>query len=162
MAHRFLIAEDDYLAAMRLHARLRGERRVFIGLLALLCVVALLTARSPWREAGIGGLIGLAAVLLLTHFVIGPLVWRRHYRRYPAIQQPMEVELLDTGLHVRSPSGESRLTWAQIVRWREDERFVLVYISPVLFHIVPRHAPSAEFDVEALRAALSRQLGPAR
>ncbi|WP_399696639.1 YcxB family protein [Xenophilus sp.] len=162
MSHSFLITEDDYLAAMQLHARPRGWQWAFIAALALLCVLALLFMRSPWREAGLGGLIGLAAMMLLTRFVIGPLVWRRHYRRYPAIRQPMEIELLDTGLRLQSPSGESRLAWEQMVKWRENDRLVLVYVSPVLFHLLPRHALPAGFDVQALRDALAKHLGPPR
>ena len=47
-------------------------------------------------------------------------------------------------------------------RWRQDERYILVYLMPRLFHVVPRRVAEQGFDVAALEAALARHVGPAR
>lgn len=160
MMHTFRVSEDDYVAAMRLHARPRGEQLVFLAIGMAFCLVALLSRPPPWVAIGLGGLVGL--VVLLLYFVLAPMRWRSHYRRYAAIQEEMGIELTDDGLRLQAPSGESRPTWAQIVKWRENDRFVLVYVMPLLFHVVPKSLAQSGFDIPGLRRQLVQHKGPAR
>lgn len=83
------------------------------------------------------------------------------YRKYPAIQQPMSIDLLDDGIAFTAATGQGNLTWPTIVKWRQNERVVLVYLSPRLYHLVPKRLAQDGFDVNTMTDALDRSVGPA-
>jgi hypothetical protein len=82
-------------------------------------------------------------------FILGPLRTRWHYRRYKLIQEPMTIELLEEGV---------RLSW-NVVRWRQNERFILIYPMPAMFYIVPKAIAGNGFDVWLLVQRLTSQVG---
>ncbi|MGJ7606903.1 YcxB family protein [Variovorax sp. LT1R20] len=47
-----------------------------------------------------------------------------------------------------------------MLKWRQDDRFVLLYLMPRLFHVLPKSVASQGFDVAALVERLNRHVGP--
>ena len=161
MKTQFQITEDDYARAMQLFNRLTRNQR-FIYLSATIVLVLFIMFGSPiLRAAGVGGLIGGAIAILGGRFVISPILARRHYRKYKAIQDVFGIELLPDGIRLSSPSAESKLTWDKMFRWRQNESYIIVYLMPRLFHIVPKSIGSKGFDLSELTNQLAKNVGMA-
>lgn len=106
-----------------------------------------------------GALIGGMIVLVIGRFFASPLLARRHYRKYKAIQQDLAVELAENGIRFFAPTGEVIVTWDQIYKWRQNATFVLIYPMPRLFHIIPCSVVAQGFDLQALTDALVAHVG---
>ncbi|MDR0771203.1 MAG: YcxB family protein [Burkholderiales bacterium] len=162
MQARFHINERDYLRAAVLHARLTPRRWVVLALLLVLLlgwVLAVGTLFDVWAVA-IGVSVGCVVILLALRFIVNPLVLRWHYRRYKAIHKEQTITLLDEGVRFDSSNGSSLLTWDLILRWRYNADYVLIYLMPRLFHVVPSTVAAGGFDMERLKADLMRHVGP--
>ncbi|MFT4195427.1 YcxB family protein [Ottowia sp.] len=159
---RYHVSEEDYVRAGQLFARPTLGAWLFMIALELGCLaLAVWGTTTAWRVVGlcaaVGGVLGGA----LVHWFISPRLMRQHYQRYKAMQEEQTVALAEDGLHFSSPSGASHVRWDAVHRWRRDERYILVYPMPRLFHVVPRRVAEQGFDVAALEAALARHVGPA-
>ncbi|MDH6165907.1 hypothetical protein M2282_001048 [Variovorax boronicumulans] len=160
MTATFTISEDDYVDAMRLYGRLpRLARWVVIAIAVGLLLAAIFGSRQI-QSGALGGLVGGTLVLLAMRYIALPMSARRHYRKYKAIQDEFSVDLLEDALRIRAAHGESRLIWANVLKWRQDDRFVLMYLMPRLFHVLPKSVASQGFDVPALVEQLNRHVGP--
>jgi hypothetical protein len=159
MIATFRISEDDYADALKLSARLTRLRlALLVAIAVLLLLGALIGGRDLW-SASLGGLIGLVAVVVATR-LLTPVLARRSYRKYKAMQAEFRAELLDTGLRLASPHGDGTVIWENILKWRQDDRFVLIYLMPRLFHILPQSVAAQGFDLPALIERLNRHVGP--
>lgn len=158
MIASFRISEDDYAAATALFARLSPRRRLLLfGLVAVLVLGALLDGKTLWPVVAIG-FVGVAIILM--PIVLAPRVARRHYRKYKGMQGEFAAELLDGGLRIRSLHGEGTIVWENMLKWRQSDRFVLVYVMPQLFHILPKSVRAQGFDLPGLLERLKREVGP--
>src|SRR5690606_25143640 len=157
---RFHVSERDYVRAGILYARTSGRVRAVLAL-----GLAVLLALAVWGPDGLrslaiggalGGVLGVGAIRL-----VNPWLLRRHYRQYKGIQQEQTVALLDEGVRFTSADGQGRLPWDKILKWRCNGDYVLVYPMPRLYYLVPVAAVAAQgFDVDRLKAALARHVGP--
>lgn len=159
MTARFRISEDDYAAAMKLFARMSPMRwALLIGMTAVLVLAVWLGGRA-FRPFAIAGLVGGTGVILLS-MALAPVLARRHYRKYKAIQEEFSAELLDEGLRLSAPHGGGTIVWTHVLKWRQSDRFVLIYVMPRLFHIVPKSVAAQGFDLQGLIDRLNRHVGP--
>lgn len=85
---------------------------------------------------------------------------RRHYRKYKAMHSEFGAELLANGLRLSSPHGEGTIVWENILKWRQNDRFVLIYPMPRIFHILPKSVAEQGFDLQGLIAQLKQRVGP--
>ncbi|CAA2105583.1 hypothetical protein VVAX_03327 [Variovorax paradoxus] len=160
MTATFRISEDDYLAAMKLYARLTPLRLVLVAAIGVLLALAAAFGPPLVQTGSVGGLVGGGSVLLGTRFIVLPLMARRHYRKYKAIQEEFNAEVLDHGLRLTLPNTDHTIVWQNVLKWRHDERFVLLYPMPRLFHIVPKALAAQGFDLKGLLERLNRHVGP--
>lgn len=159
MIAKFRISEDDYAAAMKTFARMTRARWALLAGLAVLVVVgALLSGPAMWPIA-LGGLGGGVGVILIA-LVVAPVMARRHYRKYKAMHSEFGAELLANGLRLSSPHGEGTIVWENILKWRQNDRFVLIYPMPRIFHILPKSVAEQGFDLQGLIAQLKQRVGP--
>jgi hypothetical protein len=120
MTATFRISEDDYLAAMKLHARLTPARLALTVGIGLLLVLGAAFGPPLVEAASVGGLVGGGGVLLATRFIVLPLMARRHYRKYKAIHEEFNAELLDHGLRLTVPHSDHTIVWQNVLKWRHD------------------------------------------
>ena len=161
MKHHYRITEDDFVAATKLSARLTPIRIALVllvlGALALLAVFG-----GPVLSAGgIAGLVSGSLTYLAIRFFFTPYSARRNYRKYPAMHQKQWLELTPEGLAGGSPIGQALVGWEHIIKWRENDEFVLVYVMPRMFYIVKKVWAEEGVDVEGLRKALGERVGRA-
>ncbi|RTQ36928.1 YcxB family protein [Variovorax gossypii] len=159
MIATFRISEDDYADAMRLFARPTPLRWALLAAIGLLLLLGALIGGPGLWPAAVGGMVGMAIVLLATR-LLTPAMARRHYRKYKAMQAEFQAELLETGLRLASPHGDGTVVWENVLKWRQNDRFVLIYPMPRLYHIVPKSIASQGFDLQGLTQRLERYVGP--
>ncbi|MGE8318076.1 MAG: YcxB family protein [Comamonas sp.] len=157
------VSEADYIAALRLYHRSHrwsGVGRVAIVVTGLVFVAAGLWLQSWWLD--LVGVLYAALPWWLPRLIGEPLA-RRHYRRYPAMHQEQSVRLEEDGSGVcaRSAMGESRLAWPLLIRWVEDADYLLLFMQPRLYFIVPKHADPQGAVIAPLQALLREHIGPA-
>jgi len=164
MIARYRITEQDYVRAMRLFSK-PGRRSLLVQTalgaclgLALLFVVPRMSIATflGLLAAGIG--VG-AAMFWGVRRVLVPATARRHYRRYKAMADEFTFELLDEGVRFTSPHGVGTLVWSHMLKWRQNDDYVLIHPMPNLFHIVPKSIAGQGFDVVALTERLRERVG---
>jgi len=159
MKVKYRISEDDYVSAMKLFAKL-SPRESGIYSASTVVLVVLAVFGTPLIKAGaIGGLAGGAIVTLVGRYIVSPILARRHYQKYKAIHQEFTIELLDDGVRFTSPDADGKLTWDKMLKWRENQDYILIYPMPQLYHIVPKSIATGGFDVKLLTNRLSQYVG---
>lgn len=159
MKANYRISEDDYVNAMRLFVKL-SPHVCAIYSVSTLALVLLSLYGAPLIKAGaIGGLVGGAIVTLIGRYIASPMLARRHYQKYKAIQDEFTIELLDDGVRFASPDADGKLTWDKMLKWRENQDYVLIYPMPRIYHIVPKSISSGGFDVKMLTSRLLDYVG---
>ena len=154
----YRISEDDYIAAQRLFRRKVGK--LYFLATAVIVLIGLVAMVFGWREHQwwllCGGLI-YASMPWWWFELIGQRSLRRNYRQYPAMHEIQTVQLRDDAVLMRSYLGETRLTWAMMTQWCEDANFVLLYLQPRMFFIIPKRADADGQLIEQLRQQLRIQ-----
>ncbi len=157
----YTISEDDYVAANTLGTKPgRNALLCWAGLLVII-LLAIVLGSNVVRGAATGGLIGGLSVGLLIRYVITPLLSRRHYRNYKAIHEPVSLVLQERGLEFLTADSSHLLRWDQMLKWRQDDAYILIYPMPRIYHIILKSVAESGFDIEALIAQLEAKLGPA-
>jgi hypothetical protein len=149
------IQEADYLAAQWLH---RKPRPVF-AVIGVLLLVGALAALYTSRSLPLGMIL---AFLLLIFFVYEPLKAKRVFRQYQALSEPMTVELRDDGLFFKRENGEGLVPWSHVIKWRSNDKLLLLYPASGLFYLLPSHFfPSSDAFKEFVTLVRSK-LGKAK
>lgn len=161
LSAEFIISEADYLKAMKLFARMTPKVWGVLGALFVVIALAVLLGTNSVRGVAIGGGIGGAIALVMCR-VASPVLARRHYRNYPAIKAPIRIRLQDDGVMMISADSRYLLKWQNIIKWRHNDEYVLLYTMPRLFYIVPRRLTDSGFDIAGLMAWLEGKVGPPR
>ena len=163
MAQIQLVA-DDLVAAHRLHSRPSGWRLIALGAaLAVLLAVFVTPYFLPapygqpdavWTSAVPLLACVLAFVLLRLFFL--PWTARRMYRQQKSLRDPTDLEWNTTGVTFRSASAQGTTAWEDFLKWKEDERLFLLYLSSCLFHMVPKRVFASPADEQNFRRHLAR------
>jgi hypothetical protein len=104
----------------------------------------------------------IAILVAANLFIRIPSIARRHYQQYKAIHEPIMAEMTDAGVTLSNANGEGVLPWPNVFQWRQNDQFVLIYMMPSLYYIVPKSIEREGFDVPLLVQRLTEQVGPER
>jgi hypothetical protein len=152
MAIQGALTESDYVAAQFLHMRPRLVFAVYGGLLLALTLWAA-------AEAGSAVLIGCLAILAAYFALLIPFLAKRNFRSYKALAESVTVEARVDGLFFRRLNGEGLLPWADIRKWRQNKRLVLVYPANNIFHMIPRRFFENDESFKQFTALLETRVG---
>lgn len=160
MEATYTITEEDYLGAMRLYQRITPAHAALYALTAaVLLGLAFLgpVAIRGWVLAILGG---AAAAVVLGRLFLTPWVAKRNFVKYKAMQTPVTLQLRDEGVHFRTADGTGLVTWDKVLKWRRNDRYLLIYLMPRLYHILPARVADSGFDLARLCAVLEARVGP--
>jgi hypothetical protein len=157
----YRVTEDDFQEAYRLFAAnekwlRRISRRVMPwegGLMLLLAIVILSRGADP-LIAVFFGLIG--AYLLYCGFALRRL-FRKLSRNDQRFKHEVTADISEDGVHVVTPSTESQLKWAAIIRFLESETIFMFFYAAWTFSVVPKRA-FADGDLQPFRELLHRKV----
>jgi hypothetical protein len=159
MNAKFRISEGDYVNALKLYERLTPKMIAFYLLVAGALVLIAMFGSTLFRSGAIGGLIGGGVVAIFGRYLVAPMLARRHYRKYKAIHDEFIIGLSDDGVCIESSNAKGILPWGDILKWRENEGFLLLYLMPRLYHIVPKSIAQQGFDIALLVNGLNKNVG---
>lgn len=159
MVARFQISEKDYVNALRLHEKLTSKMMAIYFLSAAALVLIAIFGTTLLRSGAIGGLVGGGLVVILGRHLVTPMLAKRHYRKYEAIQEEFTISLSDAGVFLESSNAKALLPWSNILKWRENDEFLLLYLMPRLYHIVPKSLSREGFDIDSLVDGLVKNVG---
>jgi len=169
MKVQYRITEDDYVRAVQFHSFRRFIARPSTKTLVAVCIFLAVSGFILWLDPSLPTLLALATwvvvfalVYALALFVQVPRRARLHYRQYSTIQQPLTLELTDAGVKFSNADGEGTVRWPKVLQWRQNDRFILIYPMPILFHIVPKSIAQEGFDIALLVQRLAECVGPER
>jgi len=159
MKAEYKITEDDYVKALKLYGKLTPKLIIIYAVAIIILVLLAIYGSQIIRGGAIGALVGGSIAVFGGRFVVAPLLARRHYRKYKAIQEPMAVEFNDDGLMFYSTDAESKLKWNKILKWRQNSDYILVYLMPRLYHVIPKPLSNIGFKIDKLVALLEQNVG---
>lgn len=159
MEAQFTISEGDYIRAMALYSRMTRKQLLLYAAMGGVFFLTAVFAQGAIQGGAIGGIIGLFIVLLVVRPIAIPLLAKRHYRKYKAIQQPFRLRLDAEGLNFSTADGSNLIRWENILKWRQNKDYVLAYPMPRLYYVIPKHIQSQGFDLAGLLAALGERVG---
>lgn len=147
----YTLDEKEVVKAMQLHGKGTRKTRAVLIVLGLAIIASGAVAGHVYLSlaAVACGVLGYFAVLCLTI----PFNARKQFRENRAIRNEIAVDVTQEGVSFRSDSGESRLQWSDIHRWKGGSGFYLLYVTSHMFHIVPARAIPAESEWIALLSA---------
>lgn len=161
MKAQYKISQDDYVKSGYLYSELTKIQSIFCALIVAALVAAIYLVPAAIKGPIIGGLVvGLIFVIILK-YLVNPFYMRRHYQQYKAIQESFEIELLDDGIFIQSPSGGGKVTWQSMHKWRHNNTYILMYPMPRLYYIVPKSLRDSGFNIDLLMQQLAQHVGKA-
>jgi hypothetical protein len=99
---------------------------------------------------------GFAAVvifLIANYFLLVPMTTRRTYRKHKALHRPYTFSWSESGLTIRSESGEWKIAWDDYLKWDENAQIFILYQAPRLFNMMPKRALTPEQIVDLRQCA---------
>jgi hypothetical protein len=167
MQVQYRITEENYAAAVPFHAWRHSIASPWQLVAAGMMVAGGITILGVSTHLAIASAVALGVTLFAVLFVFNLLVRipfraRRQYRKYKAMQEPIWVELVDTGVRFANSDGDGILSWSKILQWRQNDQFILIYSMPILFHIVPKSITRDGFNVPLLLNRLVEHVGAER
>jgi hypothetical protein len=159
MNAKYRVSEDDYVNATALFGKITLSSAIGLSALALLLLGLELFGPPFMQGVGIGGIIGGAIVAVLGRYVLSPWIARRHYRNYKAIQEEFTIEILDDCVHFSTADSDSKIKWANILKWRHNDAYILIYPMPRIYYVVPKSLAASGFDIPLLIAKLTQNVG---
>jgi hypothetical protein len=138
------LTEDDFIAAMQLHALRAPRLWVIVGVVV---VLLLLADYNFYAGSGVHSyvLLALGAVYVFVLLIVVPYLivpWRagKQFRQMAASRDSFEIVWDDDAMTITAANWMQKSGWRDFVRSRENEKLILLYISDYSFRIVPKRA----------------------
>lgn len=159
MSTKYRISEDDYVSAMRLFGKLTSRKIAVLSTLVLFLMTLAVFGSPEAQGAGIGGVAGGLLVLVITRYIISPIMGRGHYRKYKAMHEEFSVELLEDGVRFVTKNSEWKISWDSILKWRQNDAYILIFPMPRIYYILPKSVAADGFDIPSLLDKLTNNVG---
>jgi hypothetical protein len=91
---------------------------------------------------------------LLFNFVWMPYQAKKVFEQQKNMQRNIEIEVLEFGLRETSKIGEVVVPWSDFHEWREDEDYLMLYLSKVMFTIIPKSGVKDNEEIEGIMLKL--------
>lgn len=151
----YTVTEQDTVEALRLHWR--TTRPIFFLQVVIGFWVVALVFIGPTE---IIRLLAIACVVMfiLIRIILGPQIQRRTYRKYKLLQEPVTLTFNDETVKLSADSYDTNLKWDQFVRWKDDDYYILLYVSPRQYYVIPKRIMDDGFDIDGFIETLRKAL----
>ena len=106
----------------------------------------------------------LCIVAILWAVIMWAIPWlsaRTQFLKQPAAQGARTLLVDETGIRWRWSGGSSDVEWRNYIRYFESKRMFLLYLSPVVFNMVPKRALTA-VQISEFRRILEQKIPKGR
>lgn len=142
----YKLTQDEYQKAVILHLN-RGNRLVMLAIYIALAVgiVFLGTDFSNTREVITNVLAIFFSVAFYMLFVrmISAYQAKSIYKKSPALQYEVTLRVSGKGITLDKKTNNATIPWKAFSKWKEDEKFYILYTGPRQFNVIPKHALNA-------------------
>ena len=161
MEARFKITEKDYVSAIQLSTR-QGRLIIYLIIIALFSLAHFFIVDVFYATPLLAAILFLIACGILCHYVFFPFFWKRQYRKYKMIQDDITLRLENETITITSQDGQTQINLSKMFKWKENSDYVLLYLMPRLFYIIPKRIEASGFDIHELTGLLQKTLGKAK
>jgi len=151
----YTLTQSELVKAMQVHGK--GTKRTRVVLALVFFGLVLLGAFTQFTVlclgAAVGGTIGYFSVL----FLVIPFNARKQYNQNRGLRSEMTAQISEDVVYFKAHTGESKLQWNDIHKWKYGGGMYLLYITSNMFHMVPTRAVENKNELDQL---LSRSVGP--
>jgi hypothetical protein len=138
------LQKSDYLAAVKLHSKWSKKKQILIGgLISFLFVVAWTlwgTDRQSLGGAILGGTLGGIIAGGLTRYIYVPWRASRIFDQQKSLHRAYSVSWDENGVMFKDETGQTIVKWSDYLKYKENEKFVLLYHSDIMFNMLPKKA----------------------
>lgn len=160
------ISQEECIKASNLNCRPTAKRLTCLAIF-ILVVTSLLSnfvVTGNIQNFGFVLICVIAAIIgfEILLYLLRVYIVRRNYRLSPIVHQACSIHFLENGLLFKSKNGENLLEWKYIIKWRQNKEFILVYLTPYQYSIIPKRLEANGLDITSLENALLTHVGKAK
>lgn len=96
-------------------------------------------------------LLVFAGFFALNRYYFFPRTTRKYYRSSPELQSSTTLKADERGMTFVSETGTVSRTWDQFHGWKEGPDYLLLYVSTLTMHILPRRIFKDPADYDFLK-----------
>ena len=131
----YTLTEAEFIRAMSIHGR--GSNLTQLWLVIAGIILLLISTFTDFIFIPLGiAIIGCLAYFALINLVI-PYKAKKHFKQNKALKEKTSLLLTEQGINLKNQSGEKKLQWQDIQKWKCDEGVYLLYVNNNFFHTVP-------------------------
>ncbi|MGH8128870.1 MAG: YcxB family protein, partial [Gammaproteobacteria bacterium] len=162
------LEKADVIAAFRLHGR-RGWKAwsFYVALSVVGLGLGWWILASPLFTGfmNIFGVIVISStvwwwLMTIAFMLLLPFNLRRRIHKSGAALGSYELSWDTQHFMFASPATQSRKTWQELVKWRQNKRVFLIYFSKRVFWIVPRRIFLNDVEQASFEVLLQDRIGP--
>lgn len=142
----YKLSESETVKAMQLHGR--GARSTLIFLCVIGIILILVAIFTEYKIIFIGSVVGGVSGYFFVLFCLIPFKAKKQYKQNRALRNEISMKVTEQGVKFESESGESKLKWSDIHKWKSSGGIYLLYITSNMFHIVPSRVLQNEERLE--------------
>jgi hypothetical protein len=157
----YRVSEEDFIETRKVFAknekwvrRLSRRTMPWMGALTLSLVPVILIFGRDRVDAVPLALMGAYGVYC--GFAL-PRYFRKLYRKDKRYQNEITVDISEDGVHVVTPTTDTRMKWNAINRFLESDKIFLLFHSEWSFSVVPKNA-FGPGEVDSFRDLLRRKV----
>ncbi len=159
------LTAQDYLAANRLHGGLTRQFLVFAAGILAFGVMPYVGGRRvdfiPDVLTPVAVFVAFVlAVILGTRYLYLPRRTGRLYAQQKSMQRPFAMRWDEDNVYFDSEEYSARTPWSDFSKWREGKDIFMLYLSDVMFRIVPKRDFPDENAMAEFRELLHRKIAP--
>lgn len=139
MKIKYKLTQEQYLEAITLHQKM-GFRKLMIAIYIMVAVaiVVITTDYSDVRAIfrNFGALFFAIAFYLLLSKMIGTYHSKRLYAKSETLSKDTSLRVSSKGIRVGN--NESSIPWDTFSKYKEDDKYVILYVGINNFKIIPK------------------------
>jgi hypothetical protein len=146
----YTLSEADVISGMR-YGIVRNLRKNTVKLTLLVSLVSVLVslvifAISPGSGKDFlmlfGGLLatyaaGMLLFMICAWLFISKIRTRKSFKQMPALSREQQLSWDDSGFHIKSSSGDTKIPFDEIHQWAANSGQVLIYPSDYMHFVMP-------------------------
>ena len=146
--YSYRITRERLIAAQRLFVRHSLSRPWAVAFWVVsVMILGLAVSGLPLKEVMhplvlLVAFVSPLALWLIAYVLLPPclglLYGLLQYRNYPALRHLVEVEIAEEGLVWHQGPDRWVTAWSDYIKYADNHEIVLLYLSPRLFHLLPK------------------------
>ena len=141
----YQLTQEEYLQAVNLHHK-KGHRLIMLAIYIALAVMIVMvgTDFSNTREIITNIITAFFSISFYMLFVriLSAYQAKSVYQKSATLPYEITLHISGKGIKLDKNSNHASIPWSAFSKWKNDERFYLLYTNPRRFNVIPVRAMS--------------------